>query len=114
MNIKDFIIGDVAFILNMYKGYNREPSITKTTVKSIGRKYLTTENEQKYVSSNNLYGLQEQDNATLLCPSTADAIFYIEKRNLEKWLGKISVYDARKYTLEQLRQVKRILSRTED
>lgn len=114
MNIKNFEVGNIAFILNMHKGYNREPSITETTVKLIGRKYLTTGCERKYVSSDNPYGLQELDNTTLLCKSRIDAKLYIEKCNLARWLGKISIYDAKKYTLDQLRQVKEILEIVEE
>lgn len=112
MTIKGFEKGQVAYILNMHKGYNRAPTITETSVTAIGRKYVTVSNGNRYETDNgNPYGLEEVidlGNRTILCPSKTDAEMYIEWKQLEIWLSKISpAYKT--YTLEQLRQVKAIL-----
>lgn len=52
--------GQAAYILNMYKGRNTEPTVTETSVTIIGRKYVTVSNGNRYeTDNNNPYGLIE-------------------------------------------------------
>lgn len=112
MTIKDFEAGQKAYILCMHKGRNCGPSIIRESVKAIGRKYVTTSSDRRYFSSDRSpYGLLEARDwgeETLLCPSMEDAAMHIEWKLLELWLYNISSAHKR-YTLEQLRQVKAIL-----
>lgn len=118
MNIKDFKIGQKVYICKMNRGYNRPPEITERTVKKIGRKYLALEGawEEKFYSADYFHeGLIESvecGDKDYLFPSRVAAEEYIEKENLERWLSCLSAYG--KYSLEQLREVKKILEEQED
>lgn len=113
MTIKDFEKGQTAYILNMHKGRNTEPTIMETMVAAIGRKYVTVSNGNRYETDNdNPYGLIEVidwGDRTILCPSRTDAEMYIERDKLQMWLCSASNFGRDKYSLEQLRKVKAIL-----
>lgn len=113
MTVKEFDVGQKVFILSMYEGRNCEPEIRESTVISVGRKYVTNNNGNKYVHEEWFpFGLVESINygdITFLCPSRTDANNYIEKSKLQHWIGNITWSKTKKYTLEQLRKVKEIL-----
>lgn len=113
MTVKEFDVGQRVFILNMYEGRNREPEIREATVKTVGRKYVTIDSGDRYASEESLpFGLMQDidyGDRRILCPSRTDANNYIEKSELQHWIGKITWSKTRKYTLEQLRKVKQIL-----
>lgn len=110
MGIKDFEVGQTAYILNMHTGRNQDPEITKTTVEKVGRRYVTVDNGTRYEEGDD-YGLIDAENygeRTYLCPSKTDADMHIERHELRVWLRKAADYSFR-YDLEQLRKVKEIL-----
>lgn len=113
MTVKDFEVGQKVFILNMYEGRCREPEIREAKVKAVGRKYVTIDNGDRYVSEERFcFGLiQSVDygDRTFLCPSITDTNNYIEQCQLLKWITNITWSRGKNYTLEQLRKVKEIL-----
>lgn len=113
MTLKEFEIGQMVFILNMYDGRNREPEIREARVKAVGRKYVTIDNGSRYEQKEKFcYGLVQNidfGETTFLCPSVTDANNYIEQSKLSVWISNISWIKSRNYTLEQLRKVKEIL-----
>lgn len=116
MTIKDFRVGEPAFIVNMNLDRKDAPSITETVVTTIGRVYVTTRNGMRRFMEDTREGREKSlkekvsfGSADLLFNSRTAAEEYIEKNNLEMWLGCISVDGAKSYTLQQLRAVKNIL-----
>ena len=114
MQIKDFKKGQTAYILNLHKGRNTEPTIHETTVKSVGRTYVTTERGTRYRSSDDAYSLDEAPDRngyqrhTNLYPTRDAADAIIEREALRIWFMRAGSH-AHEYSLEQLREVKRIL-----
>lgn len=112
MTIKEFQAGQIAYILCMHTGYNQEPTLKEITVKSVGRKYVTVNNGVQYFQRDDSpYGLVEKCNLnsrTLLCPTKGAAEKYIEWKKLSIWLYEVGHFN-KQYTLDQLRQVKKIL-----
>lgn len=116
MTIKDFRVGEPAFIVNMNLGRKDAPSITETVVTAIGRVYVTTGNGMRRFMEDTREGrdecLKEKvsfGSSDLLFNNKIAAEEHIEKNGLELWLGCISVDGAKRYTLQQLRAVKNIL-----
>lgn len=116
ITIKDFKKEKTAYIVNMNLGRKEEPSITETVVASVGRTYVTTgidtvqrrfmnnHNESEYLVEKVSFG-----DSDLLFASRTAAEEHIEKYFLGLWLGCISTTKANKFTLQQLRDVKKIL-----
>ena len=112
MTIKDFRVGEPAFIVNMNFGRKDAPSITETMVAGIGRVYVTTTTGRRFMEGTHEEFLTEKvsfGESDLFFNSRTAAEEYIEKNGLELWLGCISVDGAKRYTLQQLRAVKNIL-----
>lgn len=112
MTIKDFRVGEPAFIVNMNLGRKDAPSITEIVVASVGRVYVTTGSGRRFMEDTRDECLKEKvsfGSSDLLFNSKIAAEEYIEKEGLELWLGCISVDGAKRYTLQQLRTVKNIL-----
>ena len=58
--LKDFKVGEKAYILYLHRGYNRAPEIFETTVKKVGTRYVTVTNMQKqFKRHGNIEGLLE-------------------------------------------------------
>lgn len=115
LTINNFKKGDKVYILTRNMGRNTEPSIRETEVVAVGRIYVKTSHgawEHKYenCSSDFLHEKVNCGEATLLFQTQEDAGRYIEKMNLARWLGNISISQAEKFTLEQLRRTKDILT----
>lgn len=113
MTVKEFDIGQRVFILNMHEGRNSEPEIREESVISVGRKYVTVENGNRYASEEWFhFGLVQSidyGERSFLCPSKTDAYNYIEFIKLQIWISSLTRYKVKNYTLEQLRKVKEIL-----
>lgn len=117
MEIKDFKKGQEVYIVSLNKGYMYKgkplgPSMNKTAVKTVGRKYVTTVNGRQYQPCVDEYSLEENNTCgerTRLCPTMEYALLYIEREGLIRWLYK-AVDRGHKYTLGQLRKVKEILT----
>ena len=114
MEIKDFTKGQTAYVLNMYRGRNRDPEIAETVVEAVGRKYVTAKYGIRYCKhEKSPFGLVEDTNRTgtgnrLLCLTREDAEKHVEWMELTRWLDT-GAGSGGQYTLEQLRQVKKIL-----
>lgn len=112
LSIKDFKVGDIAYSVLMNKGRNAQPIIFEKKVTTVGRKYVTVDDGQRYENFNCEY-LNEvavYGERRMLFRSRKDAEDYLEKCSLALWLGCMSVSKFEKYSIEQLREVKEILS----
>ena len=60
LNLNDFKVGEKAYILYKHQGYNKRPEIIETTVKKVGRQYVTVEYFYKrFKRHGNIDGLLE-------------------------------------------------------
>lgn len=112
LKIKDFKRGDRVYVLQPNKGVNREPVISEKMIISVGRLYVTTNDNKKYKSREREY-LQEVvqcGESRLLFRTGEDVRDYLEKCSLALWIGGMGVSEAEKYTLEQLKAVRQVLS----
>lgn len=113
MNIKEFMVGETIYILTLNKGRNVEPTTRESKVKSVGRKYVTTQNDSRYQEceylTNGLVEDKEWGERDYIFKTKLDAEEYIEKLNLETWLNNVTRRIRNNFTLEQLRKVKEIL-----
>lgn len=58
--LKDFKVGEKAYILYLHKGYDRAPEIFETIVKKVGKRYVTVTNMKKqFKRHGNIEGLLE-------------------------------------------------------
>lgn len=116
MTIKDFKVGQTVCILSYKRYSNREPSYTETTVKKVGRKYVTTAYHdsqfERYPNIN--YALREHVEwgyPSYLFLSQKDAEEYVERCDLAQWLSEATRNPYRLcYSLDQLRRIKVILT----
>lgn len=113
MNIKEFVVGETVYILTLNTGRNIEPTTRESKVKSVGRKYVTIENDSRYEEctylTNCLVEDKEWGERDYIFKTKLNAEEYIEKMNLETWLNNVSRRIRKNFTLEQLRKVKEIL-----
>lgn len=112
MIIKDFKKGQLVFVVYMYKGGTEEAKIYERYVEKVGRKYVYDDRGHKYIEShiieNGLYEDCETGEHGYLFNSEIKAKEFIEKNKLNTWLTCLRAY-GNKYSLEQLRKVKKIL-----
>lgn len=112
MAIKDFKEGQLVCVVYMYKGRTEEPKIYERHVEKVGRKYVYDDRGHKYIEShiveNGLYEDCETGERGYLFDSNIKAQEFIEKEKLNIWLTCLRAY-GNKYSLEQLRKVKKIL-----
>lgn len=110
ITIKNFSKGDTAYIVvDAHGGDNYR--IIDATITAVGKKYVTI-GRRKFqdVNANYLHEIVNCGWADMLFKTRQDAEEYIEKVKLSLWLGSMSVYEVSKYSLEQLRKVKEILT----
>lgn len=121
MTIKEFEVGQTVVIVGDGGVASREVR-TDAVVTKVGRKYVTAVPvcggyESKYREPENercgyLIEQTEIGSPRLLLPSIHAADAYCEAEELRLWLIKAVGWDSvRSYSLEQLREVKRILER---
>lgn len=116
MKISDFKVGQTAYVLDC--SY-RKSGISKCTVKTVGRKYVTVtvggisayKFEENGYYPNALSEVTEYGSADLLFASKEDIEMYEETRVLRRWLSAeaASFNRVNSYSLEQLRAAKEIL-----
>lgn len=118
ITIRDFKKGEPCYVLNMHTGRNREPEIKERLVKTVGRKYVTidTSYEKKYeaVDANYLYEYTNYGERTLLFRTKQDAEDYVEVYRLAIWLASRRSSDFEQCTLEELRNMKKILEKNQN
>lgn len=121
MTIKEFKGGQAVVIVgDGGRRYTAHEGKVDATVTKVGRKFVSVrpveggyETKYRTCSDERLGYLIEETEIgmpRLLFPSPEAADLYIEKEELKFWLIKAAGWDnAHRYTLEQLREVKRIL-----
>ena len=116
MAIKDFKVGQTVFVMGG-SGSQRERFRTMAVeVVKIGRKYVTINGNWglkfKEVNKSRPYLVEhtEYGSPRLLFPSREEVDNYIEREELKTWVRTAVAWDKiDRYTLAQLREVKRIL-----
>lgn len=115
LTVKDFSPGDIVYIVRENRGRKESSNIVKRTVKKVGRKYVILNGsgcyEEKYEDwkSDYLHEKADYGEPSLLFKTEEDAMKYLEKKELIRWISNISFVRAEKYSLQQLRAVKQIL-----
>ncbi len=113
VTLKDFKVGEPAFILHENRGRLKGPEIYETTVKSVGRKYVTIadhwesqymEWQAEYLIENKSYG-----KASMLFPSREAAGNFVKLNELALWFNDLSYERAKRYGLDKLASAKAIL-----
>lgn len=122
LNLKDFKPGGKVFILTENFGRNKEPKISERTVKSVGRKYVTLNGgwEEKFsiphMSVADISYLEEAKDwgeRSLLFKSRQDADDYLERKQIEQWLFRLSPRETDNLSLKQLRKIRDIVKNPE-
>lgn len=116
MTIKEFKVGQTVYIIGDGRSERNKHHATAAEVVKVGRKYVTisghweqkfkdTSERRPYLIENTEYGAPR-----LLFPSKKAVDEYVEREELKIWLQKAAGW-ARidRYTLAQLRAVKKIL-----
>ena len=121
MTIKDFKVGQIAYLMNFHDRQPNENTTTidKVNVVSVGKKYVKV----KYPRANcnkTFYQRDEKDSYLVektTC-GTANHLFqsqiaideFKERKELVQWIfNKIYCIKANQYNIEQFREIKRIL-----
>ncbi|WP_304634416.1 hypothetical protein [uncultured Oscillibacter sp.] len=117
MTIKDFTVGQTAYAMG--DGYSTmidKYSVSEVRVEKVGRKYVTIAGnwgEQfEETSASRSYLIEHRDCGTprLLFPSRKAVDDYIEREELKTWVRTAAGWgNIDRYTLHQLRAVKKIL-----
>ena len=117
MTIKDFTVGQTAYAMGDGYGIMRDKySVSEVRVEKVGRKYVTiagTWGEPfEETSASRPYLIERMDCGTprLLFQSRKAVDDYIEREELKTWVRTAAGWDKiDRYTLSQLRAVKKIL-----
>lgn len=115
MTIKDFKVGEPAYVLTENRGRNAGFSLKTATVKAIGRKYVTLDNDVRY-EKNDAYAndaLTENRSwgeRTLLFLTEEDAKGYEKKKEIESWMMRNANQMWRRLSLHQLSQIYEIMN----
>jgi len=116
MTIKEFHVGQTVFLMDERRGLKDQYTTTQATVAKVGRKYVTINDvwgrQFKETHDRRPYLYEHKDAGTplMLFPSQEAVDTYIEHEELKKWVRYAASWSKiDRYTLEQLREVKRIL-----
>ncbi len=118
MTIKDFSVGQPVCVLSFNKYMRQEPSYKETTVAKVGRKYVTTVyGDKQFEKHPNIdFALTEHVDwgyPSYLFASRKDAEEFVERCELAQWVSTATRGSCQyKYSLDQLRRVKAILTET--
>lgn len=124
MRIDQFTKGQTAYILGDGNTVISKKEPVEVTVSKIGRKYVTVTTggrwemqfeetfieDLPYLREKTEYGAPR-----MLFPSSIEAAEYLEREDLKRWVQQAAGWDKiGRYTLEQLRAVRRILEGGQD
>ena len=113
VTVKDFKVGQKIAVLILHNGSNKKPELYERTVSRIGRKYVIDDRGTRYCQEPYLKeGLVESagyGEGAYIFTKMEEAKSYIEKHELIGWFLRISYADIRRFSLQQLREVKEIL-----
>ncbi|QUO22941.1 hypothetical protein KFE18_05025 [Clostridiaceae bacterium Marseille-Q4143] len=120
VSVKDFKPGQTAYILTRKRGRTQEHFVSQCIVVSVGRKYVKTAKQESDSITSDFYNLRGDDDylsetdyyntGRRLFPTQQAAIEDIEKDMLKDWISKATQHSSmEKYTVQQLREVKKIL-----
>lgn len=116
MTIKEFYVGQTVFLMGERRGLKTQYTTTQAAVAKVGRKYVTINDvwgrQFEEVGNHREYLREHKDGGTplMLFPSQEAVDTYIEHEELKKWVREAADWSKiDRYTLEQLREVKKIL-----
>ena len=113
VTVKDFKVGQKIAVLILHNGSNKKPELYERTVSRIGIKYVIDDRGTRYCQESYLKeGLVESTEygeRAYIFTKREVAKSYIEKHELIGWFLRISYADVRRFSLQQLREVKEIL-----
>lgn len=121
MTIKDFKVGQTAYILE--DGHRATLGATaEAEVAKVGRRYVTVKDMAQEIRffepvNSTTYLVEDRDYGTkrLLFPTTGAMAEYKELIDLQGWVQEATSWlKVKRYTLAQLREVKKILEGGED
>lgn len=119
MTIKEFHVGQTVFLMGERRGLKTQYTTTQATVAKVGRKYVTINDawgrQFGETSDHRPYLREHKDNGTplMLFHSQEAVDTYIEHEELKKWVREAADWSKiDRYSLEQLREVKRILEQS--
>ena len=113
MKLKDFVKGQVAYVVEFHRGSKIAAEIKTVSIKNVGRIYISTSRE-KYKRTSSGYFTENSYSycSKYLFPNEKMARDFIqlhdELRNLCSYFEHISIWDP-PITLDQVRQIKQIL-----
>lgn len=120
MTIKDFKVGQTAYILDDGRRRSNERLATAVTVVKVGRKYVTVKEEgrqearffESHAETSYLFEDRDYGAQRLLFLTTEAVDEYNELNSLQSWVQEATNWmKVKEYTLAQLRAVKQILER---
>lgn len=121
MTIKNFKVGQTAFVMGGFNSRRDLFRITEAEVAKVGRKYVTISGtwgaqfEETATSRPYLIEHTEIGVPRLLFPSREAADSYIEREELKTWVREATGWDKiDRYSLAKLRAVKNILEEETD
>ena len=116
MTIKEFHVGQTVFLMGERRGLQTQYTTTQATVAKVGRKYVTINDawgrqfKETHDHRPYLYEHTNVGTPLMLSPSQEAVDTYIEHEGLKRWVQDAASWSKiDRYTLEQLREVKRIL-----
>lgn len=121
MTIKDFMVGQTAYILeNEHR--TTFSAVTEAAVAKVGRRYVTVRAGRQEIRffapvNSTAYLVEDRDYGAkrLLFPTAEAVAEHIELNDLRNWVQEATNWlEVKRYTLVQLREVKKILERKED
>ncbi len=113
VTVKDFKVGQKIAVLILHNGSNKKPELYERTVSRIGIKYVIDDRGTRYCQEpylkEGLVESAEYGERAYIFTKMEEAKSYIEKHELIGWFLRISYADIRRFSLQQLREVKEIL-----
>lgn len=105
------------YIVYMHQGSTEQPEIIERFVSKVGRKYITDDHGCRYCAPCDISNYLQEDSCYgekgLLFATYEDAKEYIEKVEITRWISVFHCWSVDHYSLEDLRNVKAILTKGE-
>ena len=121
MTIKKFEAGQTAYLLGNSRHESNKDGVAEVKVISVGRKYVaisgSREPKFKDTAESKPYLIEHSERGAprMLFPSRKAVDEYLEREELKSWVREAAGWDKiDRYTIEQLREVKRILANVEE
>ena len=119
-SIKEFNVGDTAYMLIVASYYKEKDKLQEVTIKNVGRKYVSIGygyRDIKFEESDWLeFGLVEKSDtgsSRYLFKSTEDYKDWLDKKRLRSYMKRLFEY-GNTVSLRKLREIEEIIGRNDD